>query len=68
MPNETPFGPLESLVGRTFEKDRQARKVDWIAGVKRKTVQYRHSGAGLVYSAGATRFIAWLRGAKEVTP
>lgn len=64
---DTPFGPLESLVGRTFEKGNEKRKPLWIAGANRRKVFYKCNSLSLALSASATKFRAWLRGATEVT-
>jgi hypothetical protein len=61
MPNETPFGSLESLVGRTFERDGKTLLVGMI----------KRDGVHTFDPDGSRRFWRaeeFISGAKEVTP
>jgi len=68
MPNETPFGPLSSLVGRFFIHDGE-RIPYMVSQVTKERVVTRDGGTGgdRCYWQ-RDRFVAFLSGAKEVTP
>jgi hypothetical protein len=81
MPSETPFGSLESLVSRTFEKDGWHRTIDNIrlfsdAGRRLSQprvvwVNYeedRRNGYFIRHECSVRRMLRWLSKAKEVTP
>lgn len=68
--SDTPFGPLESLVGRAFERDGEQRKVD---GVSDQLALVTLGGALLGTTSAPIRayirhdpLIVWLSGAEEV--
>lgn len=65
MPNETPFGSLESLVGRTFEKAGTRHRVHDSDGFIVVTMNGR---TGETETWFGENFAMWLSGAKEVTP
>ena len=65
MPAETPFGPPESLVGRTFERGGLRRHVTSITGYI-NWQRTRKSGMVLVGRTCMKTFIRWLSGATEV--
>ena len=61
---ETPFGPLESLVGRTFERDGLCRIVTL---VNRWYVFWRRPPlVSIVRCVPHRAFLHWLSGATEV--
>jgi len=62
---ETPFGPLESLVGRAFERDGIARRIKFLA---RGLVVTADMESELEITWSGRSFCEWILGAKEVTP
>ena len=68
---DTPFGPLESLVGRTFEKDGKRLRVAGLfdANVTKKVNTCTMDGHNTIGVETWDWFYlsAWLRGAREVT-
>jgi len=69
---DTPFGPLESLVGRTFERDGLKRKVNRVDtygyGPGRGNVFWgRPGGFSRLQPTWLPNFLKWLEKAKEVT-
>ena len=80
MPNETPFGSLESLVGRTFEKNGERQRVLALDARGRRgrmlpperpdviTELLHVAGWPPLRRTKCRRFCRWLSKAKEVTP
>jgi len=60
---ETPFGSLESLVGRTFERGRIARRVMLAAAGIAITMDLE---TGLKMTWATRSLVVWLSGATEV--
>jgi hypothetical protein len=61
---ETPFGSLESLVGRTFEREGHKRTIVFVGAVETQWIEPGHDAVP-VWNEGVCD---WLSGAKEVTP
>jgi len=61
--NETPFGPLSSLVGRTFERDGITRRVTRTATDIAITLDLE---TGLHMTWATRSLLVWLSGATEV--
>ena len=62
---ETKFGPLGSLVGRTFERDGMTRRISWL-GILRANIHY-YDRRRVEHVAPIRHFVSWLSGATEVT-
>jgi hypothetical protein len=66
MPNDTPFGPLESLVGRTFK--RRGRPAIFVEQTTRDGYAICLGDDGSIWCPWVNWFALYLSGAKEVTP